>query len=60
MARFKQISIVVVLVFVALAIANKPNQTSTLVQEVATLVGDVVGNIWTFLGTLFQAATKGA
>ena len=58
MPKLKQVLIVVVLGFVLLAVMNKPGATSTLVQQIATMVGDVLHNIWMFITTLFTAATK--
>jgi H+/gluconate symporter-like permease len=56
--KLKQVAIVVVLGFVLLAVMNKPGPTSTLVQSIATMVGDVLHNVWLFITTLFSAATK--
>ena len=59
MQRMKQGTIVVVLAFVLLAILNKPTQTSSLVQDIAHLVGNVFHNAWEFIRTLYNAATDG-
>lgn len=60
MAKLKQATIWIVLGFVVLAIMNRPGQTSNLAQDIGTIVGSVLHNIWVFISTLFTAAAKGS
>jgi hypothetical protein len=56
--KLKQLTIVVVVGFVVLAILSKPGQTSNLAQDVASMIGTALNNIWNFISTLFTAATS--